>query len=259
MNRLSLPSSSSADDVTLLALYPTFLHTFMEMCYEYSIKWQYEFNHIKSGVVTFSECKSAHYENMNEREWLLGNESVDEFYEYKNLGAVKNYMGSFSSNVQDNIDKTRKKAGMIFSANFDHRKVNSLIYVKFWWQACLLTLLYGSELVTLTPSILEKLEWCQLWFIRNIFYVPKFILKQLLLKLSRLNSIEPEIAIKKMPFFGRLILGAKMAPVVRSLFESRTESYFTLLRKVFCQVFVINTTYLATLNLGFLTPLFQHI
>ena len=104
----------------------------MEMCYEYSIKWRYEFNHIKSGVVTFGECKLAHYENMNERKWLLGDESVDELYEYKNLGVVKNYTGSFSSNVQDNIDKTRKKAGMIFSANFDRRKVNPLIYVKFW-------------------------------------------------------------------------------------------------------------------------------
>ena len=71
LNRLSLPSPSFADDVTLLALYPTFLHTFMEMCYEYSIKWRYEFNHIKSGVVTFGECKLAHYENMNEHEWLL--------------------------------------------------------------------------------------------------------------------------------------------------------------------------------------------
>ena len=35
----------------------------MEMCYEYSIKWRYEFNRINSGVVTFGECKLAHYEN----------------------------------------------------------------------------------------------------------------------------------------------------------------------------------------------------
>ena len=115
---------------------------------------------------------------------------------------------------------------MIFSVNFDRRKVNPLIYVKFWWQACLPTLLYGSELFTLTPSLLEKLERCQLWFIRNIFYLPKFTPKQLLLKLSGLNSVESEIAVKKMLFLGRLILGAKTAPVVGSLFESRTQSYF---------------------------------
>ena len=203
-----------------------------------------------------------HYENMNEREWLLGDESVDELYEHKNLGVVKNYTGSFSSNVQDNIDKTRKKAGMIFSADSDRRKVNPLIYVKFWWQACLPTLLYGSELFTLTPSLLEKLERCQLWFIRKIFYVSKFTPKHFLLKLSGLNSIESEIAIKKMLFLGRLISGAKTAPVVRSLFESRTERYFDTniaLKGVLPSICVINTTYLATLNLGFLTPLFQHI
>ena len=85
--------------------------------------------------------------------------------------------------------------------------------------------MYGSELFTLTPSLLEKLERCQLWFIRNILYVPKFTLKQLLLKLSGLNSIESEIAIKKI-HLGRFIWGAKTAPVVRSLFESRTQSYF---------------------------------
>ena len=49
---------------------------------------------------------------------------------------------------------------MIFSANFNRRKVDPLIDVKFWWQACLPTLLYGSELFTLTPSLLEKLERC---------------------------------------------------------------------------------------------------
>ena len=149
VNRLSLPFPSFADDVTLLALYPTFLNTFIEMCCEYSIKWRYEFNHIKSGVVTFAECKPTHYENVNEREWLLSDESADELYEYKNLDVVKSYTGSFSSSVQNNIDKTRKKAGMIFSANFDRRKLNSLIYVKFWWQACLATSLYGSELLHL--------------------------------------------------------------------------------------------------------------
>ena len=138
MNRLNLPSPSFADDVTLLALYPTFLHTFMDMCYGYGIKWRYEFDHIKSGVVTFDECKPAHYESMNKREWLLGDESVDELYKYKNLGVLENYTGSFSSNVQDNIDKTRKKAGTIFSANFDRRKVKPLTYVKIWWHPCLI-------------------------------------------------------------------------------------------------------------------------
>ena len=69
---------------------------------------------------------------------------MEELYKYKNLGVVKNYVGSFFSNIKDNIDKTRKKVRMIFSSNFDRRKVNPLIYVKCWRHSCLTMLLYGA-------------------------------------------------------------------------------------------------------------------
>ena len=129
---LSFPSPSFADDITLLATYPTFLNTFMNLCYEYTIRWMYEFYNDQSGIVTFGETKRIHCQSFKQRNWVLGNETVDGRYEYKNLGAVKNYIGSFSSNVEDNIDKTRKKAGMIFASGFDRRKVNPFVYVKFW-------------------------------------------------------------------------------------------------------------------------------
>ena len=93
INQLSLHSPSFADDIALLALYPTFLTSLMGMCYEYSTKWRYEFNHTKSGVVTYGETKPVHFEEMKEREWILGDGTVDELYEYKNLGVLKTYIG----------------------------------------------------------------------------------------------------------------------------------------------------------------------
>ena len=81
----------------------------MNLCCAYSIKWWYEFNNVKSDIVTFGESKHVHSEAMKERTWILGGESVTELYEYKNLGVVKNYIGSFSTNADDNIDKTQKK------------------------------------------------------------------------------------------------------------------------------------------------------
>ena len=63
---------------------------------------------------------------MKEREWALSDDMVKELYKYKNFGALKNYCGSFASNVSDTIEKTHKKAGMIFSSNVDHRKTNTL-------------------------------------------------------------------------------------------------------------------------------------
>ena len=161
----------SPDDISLLTLHPSFLKTFMNICNRYGINWRYDFNHSKSGIVTFGETKLQHFESLKNREWFLGDTKVEELYEYKNLGVLKNYVGSFSSNIDDNIDKTKKKVGMAFSFNLDRRKVSPLIYVKFWKQACLPTLLFGAELFTLTPTLLLRFERCQSWFLKNIFYV----------------------------------------------------------------------------------------
>ena len=115
INGLSLLSPSFADDISLFAIQPSFLRVFMQMCYCYSLKWRNEFNNSKSGVVTFNETRVVHSQSMKRREWILGGETVDELYEYKNLGVLKNYISSFSWNIDDNIEKTRSKAGMIFS------------------------------------------------------------------------------------------------------------------------------------------------
>ena len=227
INTLSLPSPSFADDVTLLALFPSFLKALMSICYDYSVTWRYEFNHSKSEIVTFGETKPIHAQSLKKREWFLGNTLVDELSEYKNLGVLKNCFNSFSSNIEDNIEKTRKKAGMIFSSDFDRRKTKPLVFIKFWKQACLPTLLFGAELFSITTSQSSKLERCQQWFLKKLFYVPNFAPSRLLLKFSDLNSIESEIDLKKLLFLGRLITESKMAPVVKSLFLTRVESYFS--------------------------------
>ena len=146
----------------------------MQICYDYSLKWRYEFSHSKSGVVAVGETRLVHCIAMKERKWILGNDNVNELYEYKNLGVVKNYIGSFSSNVEENIDKTLKKAGMLFSANFDRRKLNPLVYINLWRRACLPSLLYGTELFSVTPTLLEKFERNQQWFLKHVFYILEF-------------------------------------------------------------------------------------
>ena len=93
------------DDISLFALYPSFLETFMNICHTYGETWRYEFNHTKSGVVTFRETKPIHSQLMRERKWMSGEFVVDELFEYKNLGVLKNYVSSFSSNVDDNTEK----------------------------------------------------------------------------------------------------------------------------------------------------------
>ena len=181
INTLRMPAPSFADDICLIALHQSLLKILMNKYHNCSKKWRYEFNHSKSGVVSFGENKPIHCKSMKEHDWALGDDTVEKLYEYKNLGVLKNYCGSFASNVSDNIDKTRKKAGTIFSSNVDRRKTNPLIYVKFWRQACLPYLLFGAELFTITPSLLLELERCQSWFLKKLFYVSDFAPRALLL------------------------------------------------------------------------------
>ena len=78
---LSLSSPSFADDTSLIKLHASFLQSLMTKCFRYSLQWRYEFNHTKSGVVTFSESKPLHLTAMQSRKWVSGDDNVDEFYE----------------------------------------------------------------------------------------------------------------------------------------------------------------------------------
>ena len=153
---------------------------------------------------------------MKNHMWLLRDTIVDdELHEYKNLGVLKNYVGSFSSNVKDNIHRTCKKVDLIFASDFDRCKVNLPVCMKLSKQACLPSLLFGTELWTLTPTLLLKLERCQYWFLKHIFYVPELAPGPLLLKLSGLNSNESEVVTKKLLFSGQWITEHKMTPLIK--------------------------------------------
>ena len=234
INTLRMPAPSFADDICLIALHQSLLKILMNKCHNYRKTWRYEFNHSKSGVVTFGETKPIHCKSMKEREWALGDDTVEELYEYKNLGVLKNYCGSFASNISDNIDKTRKKEGMIFSSNVDCRKTNPRIYVKLY---------YGLRLVCppscLVLTYLRLLSVCCLslnavspGFLRNVIMCqilpcsPPPPPPSLLLRLTELNFIEAEIDMRKLLLLGRLVTEPKMAPSLRNLLRSRPESLF---------------------------------
>ena len=63
-------------------------------------------------------------------------------------------------------------------------------------------------------------------FLKNVLHIPKFAPSQLLLKWSVLWSIDLEIGLRKPSFLGCLLTGDKMAPVIRNLFEIKSQSYF---------------------------------
>ena len=86
INGLSLSSPLFDNDIPLITLHASFLQSLMTKCFRYSLQWRYEFDHTKSGGVTFGESKPLHLAAMQSRKRVLGDDNVDELYEYKNLG-----------------------------------------------------------------------------------------------------------------------------------------------------------------------------
>ena len=111
----SLSSPCFADDLTLVSCYQACLKILIQIAYEYSCKWRYQFNYDgKTAVVVFEESPVSHSVNMKARQWNVGPNSIYELSEYVNLGVFKNYCGSFDENIDENITRTRKRQECCF-------------------------------------------------------------------------------------------------------------------------------------------------
>ena len=62
---------------------------------------------------------------MQSRKWVSGDDNVDELYEYKNFGVLKNYVGSFSSNADDSRWWDSN------SQPLDYKP--SALAIEYWW------------------------------------------------------------------------------------------------------------------------------
>ena len=60
-------------------------------------------------MVAFGESSAEDSKNIQTWNWSLGPDHVDEEDEYVNLGVCKNYCGSFSKNVDENIAEQGKR------------------------------------------------------------------------------------------------------------------------------------------------------
>ena len=109
---------------------------------------------------------------------------------------------------------------MILSMAFDRHKVNPLIYIKLWKQTCLPSLVFDSELWSITKTDIACLEHCQNRFIRKVFNLPKFSSHLPLLKISSLISVENGAAKRKLIFFARMALSTSDT-VLCKLFQVR--------------------------------------
>ena len=109
---------------------------------------------------------------------------------------------------------------MLFSANSVRKCVNPMIYLKFWKQACIPTLLFGAEIWSLTSTHLEKLERCQRWFIKRLFHPPDYTSNEILTIVGGIPPVATIINHKMLYFLGRITTLPKISDVVKAVMKS---------------------------------------
>ena len=90
----NLSAPTFANDMTLSAVYPSYLNALISIAYQYFCHWRYEFNYDKTVVVTFGKSLACHSKAAKQRNWHVGPTHTDERDEYTILGVYKNYCDS---------------------------------------------------------------------------------------------------------------------------------------------------------------------
>ena len=82
---------------------------------------------------------------MKVHQWKVGPNHIYEMSEYVNLGLFSNYCGSFDKNIDKKITNARKKAGMLSSADFNKRIMDSTAYINFCRPGCIPAFFLGQN------------------------------------------------------------------------------------------------------------------
>src|SRR5262249_34414876 len=98
-----------ADDIVLIANSKKELREMMKYTYEYSLRWKFNFNYDKCGVITFEEKQLRKIKRGDckngictcDKHWKLGENLIDEVLHYKYLGV------EFSKNLSTKEFKRR--------------------------------------------------------------------------------------------------------------------------------------------------------
>ena len=181
------------------------------------------------------------------------------FMNIKILGVLKNYVGSFSSSVLDNVEKNSEKSGICY--------FRPILTAGKWTLSS--TQNFGSKLVCHLCCFVQNFpqssqiyyrNWrgCQMWFLKMIFFVPISAPNWLIYSLQVSIQLNLKFILESFSSLAACWLNPKWLSWLKAFFnpEPRTTLIQILSQLVFYGVFVtpcVNTTRLPILKLGFTT------
>ena len=194
---------SVADDMLLISLSKNALQKMISICHEYSLKWRYEYNVEKCAVVTFNAKHKTQTTTSNS--FRLGDQTIPCATQYKHLGIVLDNYCSMTPAINDAILKLRGTFFCILNSGIHPGGFNPTTLLKLYKSIVIPKALYGCELWnSVQAASLQQLERAHRLCIRCIQGLPLQASSIIAASCLGVHSIEKEIDLRKLQFFGRM-------------------------------------------------------
>ncbi len=188
-----------ADDMILISFSKYGLDSMLKICYDYACKWRFEYNTGKCAVIVFNEpCKT-------ERQWFLGENSIQEVSEYTHLGIICDRYMSSGRVIQEAATKLRGTLLSVLNNGLHPACMNPLTLRTIYNSVVIPKSLYGAELWnSFSVSDLSRLEIAHRFCVKYIQNLNMHTSTDFALVTLNMTSIETIIDYKKLQFLGQL-------------------------------------------------------
>ena len=201
MYDVNVGNPTVADDMVMISFSSNGLNAMLQICYEYSKRWRYDYNSSKCSVIVFNEYGNHKFN----RQFKLRQNIIIETESYTHLGVKCNAFLSTKDSAEDACTKLRGTLLSICNSGIHPSSVSPITMRTIYTAIVLPKSLYGSELwTTLNQSDIFKLERAHRFCVKFIQQLSKNTCTDFSLASLDLTCIETIIDHKKLHFFGQL-------------------------------------------------------
>ncbi len=194
-----------ADDIALVSLTKNGLQAMIDICKEYSEKWRFKINPLKSKVMVLGETAHEYKLSQNNRKWSMGTMELTETVEYKHVGIVLNKFQNTTERTKAACSTARKTLMSLVNCGVKENGITPMTACHLYKSVVLPKTLHGCELWgNLSKGDIDKLERIHRFCLKIIQHFPTRIRTNKVLSMVGMLPIESYIDKAKLLFLCRL-------------------------------------------------------
>ena len=223
IGHISVCAPTVADDMLLLSLSIKSLQNMIDICYNYSCRWRFQYNPSKCAVIVFNETKRSSLKA--QRTFTIVSHVISEVHEYKHLGVIAQPSYSSGNRTDYFHSQLRKTFFGILNCASPDVGLSPVTCKHIYNHIVLPKALFGTEcLFNLTHSEITNLERAHRLCIKTLQGMSLRTRTDIALSMIGSLPLQAEIDLRKLTLLGQLCR-LKSTCTIKRLFLYRLFQY----------------------------------